>query len=536
MKNNEYLLYAIGGVDADLLERAAQRPAVTRRSALRWVAVAAALVVLVGMGMWFGTGNRWSPLVPIDGNSDPTPTVTDPPTTQPTENSDDGSGIGGDKWECPVHSELYHSLDGELYDYVSKLVGEERLKVYFEESKLDETNYDTTYPYLDCLYPNSGLPKFLEAFNITREQFIEAMGWGDFLDHVYQQGYPYFDDGHYYLFTYGEFVDALYGDDPHLTAWVFHDTVSYADEQKYQDFYYDDRVMFKRNGDPVWDYVYENYDSDARSQYEIVCNSVGGEDADNIIHLVQYFEISKEKFIELYGWENKLDEKATEHFPYAPYTYRQFVDAIYGEDATLCSWLFNKNVFHPDYPTLSEYATLSEGDRFYEAPLTVTPIKVCTEHSPKYHDLSYFPRKMVRAYQEAYKGKDIEELNILSFVEFHGITREQFVEYIGDFEGAEDEMDLIATNHGVGCPYTYTQFVNAIYGDDPALTAWVFAPASTWPVPEEWPECLSLKEWPPEGYGFPGEEDYTGALEDNTSTTFPERDEFGGTTTRSVQP
>ena len=73
-------------------------------------------------------------------------------------------------------------------------------------------------------------------------------------------------------------------------------------------------------------------------------------DSESIIGYVNYAGIPREKFIEVYGWGDKLDERATDHFEYAPYTYRQFVDAIYGDDETLRDWVFDCYVFHPDYP------------------------------------------------------------------------------------------------------------------------------------------------------------------------------------------
>ena len=70
----------------------------------------------------------------------------------------------------------------------------------------------------------------------------------------------------------------------------------------------------------------------------------------------------------------------------------------------------------------------------------------------------------------------------------------------------EENLDKIAWNHGSGCPYAKNQFLDAIYGDDPDLTAWVFAPNSTWPTADKWDllgeEGLVPEEWSPEGYGF----------------------------------
>lgn len=505
MKDNERLMDAIGTIDADLVERAARRPALTLHPLLRFAAVAAALVITLaaGAGVWFGLDGRQNP--PIDN-----PDTTNPTTTTTTQST--GDGTGGD-WSCPEHSELFHWIPGELSRYVSNLVGEEKYNAYMQKKDADgkQTFFkDTTYPY-ECYSPGSeGLPGYLKEWGITREQFIEAMGWGDFLDHVYQEGYPYVEEGSYYHFTYRDVVDAIYGDDPHLTAWVFHNTANHADLHSYQDFYYDDWVYITRHGDPVWDYIYENYrgftnTKDAIREFSTACKALEDEEPDNVFHLVQHFGIDRETFIGLYGWKNKLDEKATEHFPYAPYTYRQFVDAVYGDDAILRSWIFNPLVFHPDYPTLEEFATLSEGDRFYCAPFTVTPLEpiqreeLCTEHNPMYHDLSNFKWSYVLDFKAAYAGRDKEELNIVNFAQY---MENSTLTY--SFDGAYDfslerDRDKIAVDHGVGCPYTYGQFYYAIFGSDPELTAWVFAPTSTWPQAAEWPPT---GEWPPAGYGY----------------------------------
>lgn len=517
---NFWLLTAIGEVDADLVERAEQIPPVRRMTPIRWTGVvAAALVLALGIGLLFGRGGGGIPVDPVD------PTRTSPTDTEPT--GEEQYGIGGDYWSCPAHSQLYHNFGSELHKYVSARVGEQRVDDYFK--KIDRLNKetdhrDTTYPYTDCLSPYGGIPQFIEEFDVTREQFIEAMGWGEFLDHAYQEGYPYMDDGHYYFFTYRDVVDALYGDDPRLTAWVFHNTASYASDQSYQDFYYDDWVNVKRNGDPVWDYIYENfrgatYTYDAIYDFRKTCQNLDDEDAENVFHLVQFFGIDRETFIDLYGWADKLDERAAEHYPYAPYTYRQFVDAVYGEDTTLRRWVFNPLVFHPEYPTLKEFAALSKGDRFYCAPFTVTPLKptekeeICTRHNPKYHDLSYFGREEVEKFRAAYRGKDKEELNVVNFLKYQkkNYIIYNFSEYY-EFSWEKDR-NKIATDHGEGCPYTYWQFYVAAFGSDPELTQWVFAPTSTWPKAEQWPP---QGIWPPQGYGYDGGDRQSSCTEHKT--------------------
>jgi len=162
-------------------------------------------------------------------------------------------------------------------------------------------------------------------------------------------------------------------------------------------------------------------------------------------------------------------------------------------------------VFHPDYPTLEEFAALTEGDRFYCAPFTVTPLKptekeaLCTQHNPMYHDLSRFNADMVQKFKSAYAREDKEQLNVVNFVKYLKKTYTTY-DFCGYYDfSLEKDRDKIAVDHGEGCPYTYGQFYYAVFGSDPALTAWVFAPTSTWPQAAEWPPQGA---WPPEGYGY----------------------------------
>lgn len=126
----------------------------------------------------------------------------------------------------------------------------------------------------------------------------------------------------------------------------------------------------------------------------------------------------------------------------------------------------------------------------------------CQVHNFYYHMIAHFPDELIDSFLESYSGEDI---NVVNFVQFHGITREEF---IASYNGmwTEENLDEIVWNHGNGCPYTKNQFLDAIYGDDPELTAWVFAPNSTWPESDVWSstgaEGFIPEEWPPEGYGF----------------------------------
>ena len=129
----------------------------------------------------------------------------------------------------------------------------------------------------------------------------------------------------------------------------------------------------------------------------------------------------------------------------------------------------------------------------------------CGLHSRDYHVTIYgFTYEMAKEFVDSLgENFDPEDVNIINFVRYHGITREEFIEKFCSGTWAEGDLDEIVWNHGTGCPYTKRQFVDAIYGDDPELTAWVFAPRSTWPYASNWVELEREKgDWPPEGYGF----------------------------------
>ena len=157
----------------------------------------------------------------------------------------------------------------------------------------------------------------------------------------------------------------------------------------------------------------------------------------------------------------------------------------------------------PNDPVAAEPAASTEND----GPGIGGDGDDCVVHSRYYHvAIAHFPEDMKKAFL-ASLGEDYEDadVNVRDFVRFHGITREEFVESMNGL-WTEDNLDEIAWNHGNGCPYTKNQFLDAIYGDDPELTAWVFAPESTWPMADKWDslgeEGFIPEEWPPEGYGF----------------------------------
>lgn len=364
---NFWLLQAIGDVDADLVERAAQSP--RRIHPLRWVAaVAAAAVMVAGLGVWWAntrpedkppvthsdsttTGDTTTTTVggvmtapttttTTQAVSSTTATETEAPTTTATTNP---TGTGGDDKSCVVHN-LYHSIPVS-----PSAVGKELYDAYMEAYSYSYKGEplpdpDLIYPFTECNYPESNIVNFVKFTGITQEEFIADVwnqdwmasvgGVEAFLNMPFDNGNPYA------LFTYGDYFDAIYGDDPHLTAWVFHSDASSVPDDP--DFPY--QYCYRLSGypkDPL-------YDLEGYYSYEMYSSLAG--DSESIIGYVEYAGISREKFIEVYGWGDKLDEKATDHFEYAPYTYRQFVDAIYGDDQALRDWVFDRYVFHPDYP------------------------------------------------------------------------------------------------------------------------------------------------------------------------------------------
>ena len=358
-----FLLQAIGDVDPDLVERAAQRPRKVYH--LRWVAaVAAAVVMVVGVAAWWlNRPENPLPIAPppddtvsstasttitttVNGSSTTESTTSTTPTettTTTTTVPDDPPGIGGDDKSCVVHGMLYHSIQ-----ISPDQVGEERYEAYmkaysymYKEEPLPDP--DLTYPFTECNYPESNIVNFVRFCGVTREQFVEYMGWDRKIAQMGEEAFlnTRVDDGNPYpLFTYGDYLDAIYGDDPHLSEWVFRYNMSSVEDDEdwlYQYYYrlrsYPEDPLYNLEGFPS----YKEY------------RSLAG-DSESIIGYVEYAGIPREKFIEVYGWEDKLDEKATDHFAYAPYTYRQFVDAIYGDDQALREWVFDRYVFHPDYP------------------------------------------------------------------------------------------------------------------------------------------------------------------------------------------
>ena len=335
-----WLLHTLGDVDPDLVERAAQPP--RKAHPLRWVAaVAAAAVMVAVVGVWWQHRPEDQPPImnsdtPVGdttaSSTSPSTAIVEPTTTTTTKPPE----TGGDEKCCVVHN-MYHSISVS-----PDAVGKEVYDAYWEQCG-DLSDPDLTYPFTECNDP-ANIVDFVKFTGITQEEFIADVwdqdwmasvgGVEAFLDLPYDNGNPYA------LFTYRDYFDAIYGDDPHLTAWVFNSKASsVADDLDYP-YQYCYRLRSYPE-DPL--YNLEGYPS--YKEY----SSLSGNN-ESIIGFVNYAGITREKFIEVYGWADKLDEKATDHFEYAPYTYRQFVDAVYGDDQALRDWVFDRYVFSPDYP------------------------------------------------------------------------------------------------------------------------------------------------------------------------------------------
>ena len=115
-----WLLQTLGDVDPDLVERAAQPP--RKAHPLRWVAaVAAAAVMVAGVGVWWQHRPEDQP--PIMNSDTPvgdttSTTMNNTVSTQPTTTTTEPNGTGGDTYSCEAHSSWYHSIDGNLIEYV----------------------------------------------------------------------------------------------------------------------------------------------------------------------------------------------------------------------------------------------------------------------------------------------------------------------------------------------------------------------------------------------------------------------------------
>lgn len=228
-------------------------------------------------------------------------------TTTTTALIDDS--IGGDDNSCAIHAIYYHSFP----IVVQKHVGKEKTDAFMQ--------------YVETLdKEDRNIVTFLRYCDISKEEFIALNGWEGAMD------LPPYNRA---LFTRQEYVDAIFAENPDPSDWVFSGEAWNSKDGIYQSYYHSigNALFFymrEKNGE-------ENPTGDYRA-------AVAPEDR-NILAFVEYYKISREDFIAIHGWEDKLDELALEHSVRAPYTYGQFVEAIYGDDPELSEWVFSATVF-----------------------------------------------------------------------------------------------------------------------------------------------------------------------------------------------
>lgn len=111
----------------------------------------------------------------------------------------------------------------------------------------------------------------------------------------------------------------------------------------------------------------------------------------------------------------------------------------------------------------------------------------CKVHQPYYHAITgRFTREMHETWNKYYEEQvkpyeDPEDpeggFTIVAFVECNNIAREDFPELAGwtTHELWDGDLDKPCLRHYKDCPYTYNQFLDAIYGDDEELAEWVFS-------------------------------------------------------------
>lgn len=147
----------------------------------------------------------------------------------------------------------------------------------------------------------------------------------------------------------------------------------------------------------------------------------------------------------------------------------------------------------PDTPPVDDPAVTVPTDITNNPDAVGGDVKECIIHSPYYHIIpGEFDDEAVMDYVEHYL-RDYEAspgdcpeamCTIVEFVQWADISRAEFIEAM---EWGSKNLDekINDTSGNRYCPYTYNQFLDAIYGDDEELAEWVFAPLSSWPEIEE---------------------------------------------------
>ena len=104
----------------------------------------------------------------------------------------------------------------------------------------------------------------------------------------------------------------------------------------------------------------------------------------------------------------------------------------------------------------------------------------CRIHQFYYHAINgIWADEHFEAFDKMYEelGKPKEWYNIVEFVKCAEIPREDFPKWAcwTTHETWDGDLDKPALAQWKDCPYTYNQFLDAVYGDDAELAEWVFA-------------------------------------------------------------
>ncbi len=329
--NAEQLLFAIGDLNEQTVAAAACPP--KRRVTPLWVTVTAvAAAVVVGVLGYVGFLKSQQQKPPMGGSVPGA--VTTPVVTTTTL-----WGTGGDANACTVHSFHYHAIDS----YLLRLVDEDTLDEYRATHKGEEFN----------------IISFVRFCGITREQFVTAMKWEDMLDMTAMGLDPYAP------YTYGRFLDAIYGDNAELTAWVFHRETAQRPQT--------DDAFLMEGMCPVHNLEYHRFNGElieyvGQDVWQAYCDAYGdkGEEA-NILTFVDFCDITREEYIAVMGWENALGHIAVEHGLGYEYTCGEFLEALYGDDEAFREYMFSWKVF-PMLNTTTEPPPIT----FYTGPSTTS--------------------------------------------------------------------------------------------------------------------------------------------------------------------
>lgn len=130
-----------------------------------------------------------------------TVTTTNNITTTTVVSVDD-SGTGGDLDSCDVHQFFYHAIAG---DFTS-----EQFDIWIEMCEVNKISSE-----------DQNIVTFVRLLNISREDFPRLAGWTSHKEWDGDMDKPALSHYKNCPYTYNQFLDAIYGDDPELTERVF---------------------------------------------------------------------------------------------------------------------------------------------------------------------------------------------------------------------------------------------------------------------------------------------------------------------------